>query len=319
MSSWTATTPSNPGARAGRRPPGPRRQGRPGMAVTLLAGNLAVLLFSNIRPRAGSPRSMMTTGPDCPRRILPRARARPARDARLGARIRRGRDQAAAPSGMSGKRRPGPSWRKPPRSACTRSTSSPPSGSSPAGWASRSPSRSCSGATRVSGCPWSAAPWPRSPWPATAPPSRSGSGSRRCSAARLVKLGAFCASEPEAGSDVGAIRTRAEYHEASDEWILNGTKSWATNGGIADVHVVVASVDPALGARGQASFVIPPGTPGSARARSSASTGSGPRTPPRWCWTAYGSPAGAWSAARTGWTRGWPGYGPGGAAASRPR
>ena len=77
-----------------------------------------------------------------------------------------------------------------------------------------------------------------------------------------VKLGAFCASESEAGSDVGAIRTRAEYREASDEWILNGTKSWATNGGIADVHVVVASVDPALGARGQASFVIPPGTPG---------------------------------------------------------
>jgi alkylation response protein AidB-like acyl-CoA dehydrogenase len=77
-----------------------------------------------------------------------------------------------------------------------------------------------------------------------------------------VKLGAFCASEPEAGSDVGAIRTRAEYREASDEWILNGTKSWATNGGIADVHVVVASVDSSLGARGQASFVIPPGTPG---------------------------------------------------------
>ncbi len=77
-----------------------------------------------------------------------------------------------------------------------------------------------------------------------------------------VKLGAFCASEPEAGSDVGAIRTRAEYREASDEWILSGTKSWATNGGIADVHVVVASVDPSLGARGQASFVIPPGTPG---------------------------------------------------------
>ena len=61
---------------------------------------------------------------------------------------------------------------------------------------------------------------------------------------------------------MGAIRTRAEYNEASGEWILNGTKSWATNGGIADVHVVVASVDPSLGARGQASFVIPPGTPG---------------------------------------------------------
>ena len=77
-----------------------------------------------------------------------------------------------------------------------------------------------------------------------------------------VKLGAFCASEPEAGSDVGAIRTRAEYQEATGEWVLTGTKSWATNGGIADVHVVVASVDPALGARGQASFVVPPGSPG---------------------------------------------------------
>jgi alkylation response protein AidB-like acyl-CoA dehydrogenase len=77
-----------------------------------------------------------------------------------------------------------------------------------------------------------------------------------------VKLGAFCASEPEAGSDVGSIRTRAEYREASDEWVLNGTKAWATNGGIANVHVVVASVDPELGTRGQASFIIPPGTPG---------------------------------------------------------
>jgi alkylation response protein AidB-like acyl-CoA dehydrogenase len=77
-----------------------------------------------------------------------------------------------------------------------------------------------------------------------------------------VKLGAFCSSEPDAGSDVGAIRTRAVYSQATDEWVLNGTKSWATNGGIADVHVVVASVDPKLGTRGQASFIVPPGTPG---------------------------------------------------------
>jgi len=77
-----------------------------------------------------------------------------------------------------------------------------------------------------------------------------------------VKLGAFCSSEPDAGSDVGAIRTRAVYHQATDEWVLNGTKTWATNGGIADVHVVVASVDPAFGSRGQASFIVPPGTPG---------------------------------------------------------
>jgi alkylation response protein AidB-like acyl-CoA dehydrogenase len=77
-----------------------------------------------------------------------------------------------------------------------------------------------------------------------------------------VKLGAFCVSEADAGSDVAAIRTRAEYQEATDEWVLNGTKSWVTNGGIANVHVVVAAVDPSLGLRGQASFIVPPGTRG---------------------------------------------------------
>jgi hypothetical protein len=77
-----------------------------------------------------------------------------------------------------------------------------------------------------------------------------------------VKLGAFCSSEPGAGSDVAAISTRAVYDAAHDEWVINGVKTWATNGGIANVHVVVASVDPALGSRGQASFIVPPGTPG---------------------------------------------------------
>jgi acyl-CoA dehydrogenase len=76
------------------------------------------------------------------------------------------------------------------------------------------------------------------------------------------KVGAFCVSEPDAGSDVSSLRTRAKYDEAKDEWILNGQKAWATNGGIANVHVAVASVDPDLKARGQAAFVIPPGTKG---------------------------------------------------------
>lgn len=76
------------------------------------------------------------------------------------------------------------------------------------------------------------------------------------------KLGAFCSSEPDAGSDVGAIRTRARWDEATREWVLNGTKTWATNGGIANVHIVVASVYPELGSRGQATFIIPPGTHG---------------------------------------------------------
>ena len=77
-----------------------------------------------------------------------------------------------------------------------------------------------------------------------------------------VKLGAFCVSEPDAGSDVSSLRTRAVYDEATDEWVLNGTKAWITNGGIANVHVVVAAVDPALKGRGQASFVVPPNTKG---------------------------------------------------------
>ena len=77
-----------------------------------------------------------------------------------------------------------------------------------------------------------------------------------------LKLGAFCSSEPDAGSDVGAMRTRARYDEATDEWVINGTKTWATNGGIADIHVVTAVVDPDLRTRGQASFVVPPKTKG---------------------------------------------------------
>lgn len=77
-----------------------------------------------------------------------------------------------------------------------------------------------------------------------------------------VHVAAFCSSEPDAGSDVSAMRTRAVYDQARDEWVLNGTKTWATNGGIADVHVVVAVVDPELGSKGHASFIVPPNTPG---------------------------------------------------------
>jgi acyl-CoA dehydrogenase len=77
-----------------------------------------------------------------------------------------------------------------------------------------------------------------------------------------VQLGAFAASEADAGSDVAGYRTRAVHDEATDEWVINGTKAWITNGGIADVHVVVAVVDPKLGSRGHASFVVPPGTKG---------------------------------------------------------
>jgi acyl-CoA dehydrogenase len=77
-----------------------------------------------------------------------------------------------------------------------------------------------------------------------------------------VRLAAFGVSEPDAGSDVSSLKTRAVYDAAKDEWVLNGTKTWITNGGIANTHVIVASVDPELKGRGHASFVIPEGTPG---------------------------------------------------------
>ena len=72
-----------------------------------------------------------------------------------------------------------------------------------------------------------------------------------------VKVAAFCSSEPNAGSDVSAIRTTAKFDEAAGEWVLNGQKAWATNGGIADIHVVIASIDRELGSRGHAAFVVP--------------------------------------------------------------
>jgi acyl-CoA dehydrogenase len=72
-----------------------------------------------------------------------------------------------------------------------------------------------------------------------------------------VKVAAFCASEPNAGSDVSGVRTSAKFDEAANEWVINGQKAWATNGGISDVHVIIASVDRELGSRGHAAFVVP--------------------------------------------------------------
>ena len=74
------------------------------------------------------------------------------------------------------------------------------------------------------------------------------------------KVAAFGVTEPQAGSDVSSLTTRAV--RDGDEWILNGRKVFITNGGIADVHIIVATVDPDLGHRGQASFIVTADTPG---------------------------------------------------------
>jgi alkylation response protein AidB-like acyl-CoA dehydrogenase len=74
------------------------------------------------------------------------------------------------------------------------------------------------------------------------------------------KVSALCVTEPDAGSDVSGLRTTAR--RDGDSWVLNGQKIFATNGGVADIRVVVATVDPSLGHRGQAAFIIPSDTPG---------------------------------------------------------
>jgi isovaleryl-CoA dehydrogenase len=73
-------------------------------------------------------------------------------------------------------------------------------------------------------------------------------------------VGALAMSEPNAGSDVLGMRTRAV--RKGDRFVLNGAKMWITNGGDADVQVVYAVTDPAAGPRGLTAFVVEKGTPG---------------------------------------------------------
>jgi butyryl-CoA dehydrogenase len=75
-----------------------------------------------------------------------------------------------------------------------------------------------------------------------------------------TKIGCFALSEPEAGSDAKAQRTRAV--KDGDRWVLNGTKNFITNGPVADLAIVVANTDPAKGARGITTFIVPTTTPG---------------------------------------------------------
>lgn len=80
--------------------------------------------------------------------------------------------------------------------------------------------------------------------------------------ARGDKVGAFGLTEPQAGSDAGATRTRAVFDSETDEWVLNGQKIFITNGSIADVVVVTAKTNPDKGTRGISAFIVEQGTPG---------------------------------------------------------
>ena len=75
-----------------------------------------------------------------------------------------------------------------------------------------------------------------------------------------LRLGAYGLTEPEAGSDVASISTTAV--RDGDDYILNGTKRFITNGGIADVHVIYATEDKSKGWGGLCAFAIEKGTPG---------------------------------------------------------
>ena len=81
-------------------------------------------------------------------------------------------------------------------------------------------------------------------------------------AARGEKVGAFGLTEPQAGSDAGATRTRAVRDGHTNEWVINGQKNFITNGSIADFVVITAKTDPEKGTRGISAFIVEKGTPG---------------------------------------------------------
>lgn len=74
------------------------------------------------------------------------------------------------------------------------------------------------------------------------------------------KLGAYALSEPGAGSDVASMRTQAKLD--GDHYVLNGSKVWITNGGVADIYIVFAKTDHDAGSRGISAFIVEKGTPG---------------------------------------------------------
>jgi acyl-CoA dehydrogenase len=74
------------------------------------------------------------------------------------------------------------------------------------------------------------------------------------------KMISFCLSEPEAGSDVAGLQLRAE--QDGDHYVLNGTKCWITNGGVADLYTVFATLDRSSRHKGITAFILPSDLPG---------------------------------------------------------
>ena len=77
---------------------------------------------------------------------------------------------------------------------------------------------------------------------------------------KKTSLAAFCLTEREAGSDAGSLKTKAI--RVGDEYVINGSKCFITNGGVAELYTVFALTDPEKGARGMSAFVVPRETPG---------------------------------------------------------
>ncbi|WP_342025809.1 acyl-CoA dehydrogenase [Cytobacillus pseudoceanisediminis] len=73
-------------------------------------------------------------------------------------------------------------------------------------------------------------------------------------------LGAFCLTEPSAGSDAGSLKSRAV--KDGDHYVINGSKVFITNAGEADVYIVFASTNPELGSKGISAFIVEKDTPG---------------------------------------------------------
>ena len=77
---------------------------------------------------------------------------------------------------------------------------------------------------------------------------------------RGEKIGCYALTEPQAGSNAAALQTKAV--KQGDTYVINGTKAWITNGGVADAAIAYVNTDPAKGERGITAFVVEKGTPG---------------------------------------------------------